>query len=183
MMLMPAVAGCTAALKKPPPPTPEPLVITHDNTVIDGGRYESISVEGADNVTIRNAVVDNSGYGGDPLQAGADCFYVKGVGNVTVEDSRCLNPHRQGAAIISTQLGASVVFDDVLLDPHRYTFDLEPNTTTQKISEVRILNTTSTEGFGWLMKPCDGVVESLYAFNNSYDGRAMPDGYLPCGRY
>jgi hypothetical protein len=161
---------------------PQPLVIREDGRVVDGGRYESVTVDGASNVTVRNVTIDNSGYDGNPLQLGADCAYLKGVGNVTIRDSKCVGAHRQGVAIVSTKANATVTLDHVTIDPRRYTVDLEPNTPTQKIGNVRLLHTTSSGGFGWLVYPCGGIVQSVYSLDNTSAGQRIPDGSLTCGR-
>jgi Prokaryotic membrane lipoprotein lipid attachment site len=177
-----ALTACNLPLKKHGA-RPQPLVISQDNTVVDGGAYESISIDGAHNVEIKNVIVDGRHYDGDPLQLGADCLYVKDSGDVSFHNSACIGSRREGVAVISTKPGATVAIDHVSFAARRYTWDLEPNLSTQKIGNFRITNTTATGGFGWGIKPCGGIVESVFADNNIYDAREMTEGFLPCGQY
>jgi hypothetical protein len=167
-----------------PTARPKPLVIDGTDRVIDGGTYESIVVKSA-NVEIKNVVIDNAGYTGDPLQRGGDCLYVVTGGSVRFHDSVCRNAHRQGVAVISTRLNATVQVERVKFENvSRFVVDLEPNTPSQHIHSFMIGTTeASGDGLGWLIRHsgcCDRVIS---ADGNTYRGHAMPSGQLGPGTY
>lgn len=197
-----ALFACTQPTKPPPPPTtttqpapttttqppapPKPLVIKGKTApyVVDGGTYESIRLDGnTAPVEIKNVRIDGSAYGGDPLQAGADCIYVIRSASVNAHDFVCNGAKRQGVAVISTRSTATIsIHNAVFTGVQRYTFDFEPNLSTQHIHNVLVEDTTATRGLGWLIRH-SGCCDSVVAHRNTYSDTAMPEGQLGSGVY
>jgi hypothetical protein len=165
------------------PGPPQPLAI-HSDMVVDGGTYESITVDNGATVTIRNVTIDNASFGGNPLQVGADCLYVRHAVDVRLEDSTCRNAHRQGVAVTDDKLGTVTVDHVTFEGVHRYTWDLEPSVPTDRVKNFSITNTTATESKGWGLYHCGAFdTGSVYSQGNTYAGQTRPDGYRACGAY
>jgi hypothetical protein len=183
-LILAVTAAPTALPLKDAPPQPKPLVIDGENNlVVDGGTYESIIVQNSSNIEIRNVHVDGAAANPDTTGLGRDCLYVIKSGNVRFHNSFCQNITRLGIVVISTTPDALVQVDHVMFENvSRYTWDLEPGLPGQHIHNFVIEDTAATESMGWGLRHT-GCCDSVRAQRNVYDGRIMPEGDLPSGRY